>query len=146
MSQEQGIFRELKRTPTMGWSSPPKPVYYNDNGKNTIFIAPSDDDLIEAGVWQYDLDKQQIIIKYPYPYHHGISAFETILDAENKIIYIHPGPDDRLVSFNITTKTWTQQHQHNITLDTCDVFIPSPINQIHFTEKILIIDMMIIIK
>lgn len=132
--KKQG-FIALKKPPLFCWQ-PPKPSYYLDeDGRNSILIPTHSDDPFAdpPGIWQYDLDKQEIINKYKYPNKYfddsSIVVDRTTFDPINQIIYIIA--EDLILSFDLKSKIWTKSVHDIPDFPHCQ-YIPSPVNELHF--------------
>ena len=134
MSTAKKGFIPLKKPPLFCWQ-PPKPSYYCDKGRNTILIPTHSDDPFAdpPGIWQYDLDNQEIINKYKYPNKYfddnSIVIERTAFDPINSILYIIGY--NLILTFDLKSKIWTKSVHEIPDFPHCQ-YIQSPVNELHF--------------
>ena len=111
-----------------------RPIYYYDQDTNTNYIFIIEEFLII----KYNLDQQTISETYQCPpplCHYQYGCIDPIKD----MIYLINTQDDicgyrRWSTFDLKTKKWNESfYESNEYLTTHFKFIPSPINQLHFT-------------
>eukprot|EP01084_Bolivina_argentea_P071483 129943_1 len=94
-------FHELKDPPTVHYNDM-KPVYDEHNDCMWIQIKS---DMTHTIMWQYDMNKQQMISKYNCPQAIDIDGIymDPVFDQKNRIIYMFT---ESMISFNINTRQW----------------------------------------
>eukprot|EP01084_Bolivina_argentea_P319063 553427_1 len=122
------LFYRLKDPPTLEYRTGQTPVYFEND--NCIWIQ-IDSGYTDAGMWKYNLDKQEIITKYKSPQDMDIESWRYVFDSKNGIIYMI---NEMMASFNINTKEWNDIMCLPDTFPTDApqfVYIESPIDEIH---------------
>eukprot|EP01084_Bolivina_argentea_P267679 454455_1 len=109
-----------------------KPVHYGKNG-NYVFIPSFNPITGDGAIWKYDLDNQIITEKYEYPAEFDMFDPLVLMDIDNDIIYTLNQYGEDLILFDLKTKQWNTFVCNDDFYTPNIIFVPLPINQIHFT-------------
>eukprot|EP01084_Bolivina_argentea_P132900 234520_1 len=133
------LFIKLAKLPMSFGSSIVKPAYDPTN-KNCIIISTHCNEYqTTTGIHKYDMvsNKSEIIYKYDgtfTPLCHG-----QFIDASNNTLILYGGCNNTFKIFDLNTNQMKQINDKNI-ISKCgwapqNIFIPSPINEIHILDR-----------